>query len=86
MDALVVVVDGYSEFLLCSFLTDDVLLEELFDLNGCGRRGSLSTVLESIVVRNDLIADFHALIANEHRRPGDELAHVALILVAERTA
>src|SRR5262249_43517606 len=40
--------------------------------------------VELVVVGNDVVADFDALVANEDGRSRDELADVVLILVAER--
>jgi hypothetical protein len=84
-DPLVVVVDRDRQLLLGAFLADDVLVEELLDFLRRGQRGAGAAVLETIVVRNDVVADLDALIADEHRRPGDELPDVVLVLVAEGT-
>jgi hypothetical protein len=36
------------------------------------------------LVANDVVAQLDALVADEHRRAGDELAHLVLALAAER--
>ena len=83
LDALVVVVDGDGELLLGPFLADDVLVEELLDfLRGRQRRAG-AAVLEPVVVRDDVVADLDALVADEDGRAGDELPDVVLVLVAE---
>src|SRR5439155_598314 len=42
--------------------------------------------IELVVVGNDVVADLHAFIADEHRGAGNQLADVVLVLVAERAA
>ena len=37
----------------------------------------------AVLVRDDAVAHFHAFIADEDRRPGDQFLHVVLRLVAE---
>ena len=37
------------------------------------------------LLADDVVAQLDALVANEHRRPGDELPHLVLRLAAERT-
>jgi hypothetical protein len=81
-----VIVDGYRELLLGLILSNDVLFQELLDLHRPGQAGSLAAVLETVVVGDDVVADFDTLVADEYGRPGDELAHIALILVAKGTA
>ena len=86
LDALVVVVDGDRQLLLRALLADDVLIEELLDLGRRGERRPHAAVLELVVVRDDVVADLDALVADEDGRARDELADVVLILVAERAA
>ncbi len=83
LQALVMVVDGDRELLLGLFLADDVLVQELLDLDRHRQRRARAAV-ELVVVRDDVVADLDALIADEHRRPRNELADVVLVLVAER--
>ena len=86
-DPLVVVVDRDRELLLGLFLADDVFVEELLDFlrDRQGRPGAAAG-LEPVVVRDDVVADLDALIADEDRRAGNQLADVVLVLVAERAA
>src|SRR5690349_3128524 len=87
LDPLVVVVDGNRELLLRLFLADDVLVEELLDLLRDGQgRARAAARLEAVVVRDDVVADLDAFIADEDGGAGNELADVVLILVAERAA
>ena len=50
---------------------------------GVGQRRAGAAVLEPVVVRDDVVADLDALVADEDRRAGDQLADVVLVLVAE---
>src|SRR5436190_940474 len=87
LDALVVVVDRDRELLLGLFLADDVLVEELLDFLGDGERGAGAAArLEPVVVRDDVVADLDALVADEHGRTRDQLADVVLVFVTERAA
>src|SRR5262249_8944640 len=87
VDPLVVVVDGDGELLLRLLLPDDVLVEELLDLLRRRQRGAgAASGLEAVVVRDDVVADLDAFIADEDGGPGDQLANVVLILVAEGAA
>src|SRR5262245_23368552 len=80
------VVDGDGELPFCPFLPDDVLIKKLLDLGRRRERRTDAAVLESVVVRNDVVADLHALVADEDRRARNQLADVVLIFVAERAA
>src|SRR5688500_10186524 len=88
LDPLVVVVDRDGELLLGLFLADDVFVEELLDVlrHRQRRRPGAPAGFEFVVVRDDVVADLDALVANEDRRARDQLADVILVLVAERTA
>jgi len=86
LDALVVVVDRDGQLLLGALLADDVLVEELLDFLRGGQRRAGAPVLEPVVVGDDVVADFNALVANEDGRTRDELSDVVLILVAEGAA
>ena len=67
-DPLVVVVDGDGELLLGPLLADDVLVEELLDFLRRRQRRAGAAVLEAVVVRDDVVADLDALVADEDRR------------------
>src|SRR6185437_3929971 len=86
LEALVVVVHRHRQDLLRRFLPDHVLVEDLPDLV---RRRQLAAVgarrfTGRAFLADDVIAELDALVADEHRRPGDQLAHLVLALAAER--
>src|SRR5678816_175082 len=85
-DPLVMVVDGNRELFLRPLLTDDVLVEELLDVRRGRQRRTDAAVFEAIVVRDDVVADLDAFIADEYCRARDQLADVVLIFIAERAA
>src|SRR5216683_2611901 len=65
LDALVVVVDSYRQFLLRLFLTDDVLVEETLDLLRFGQVGRGSSGLGlAPVVFEDGVANRNAFITD----------------------
>ena len=86
LDALVVVVDRDRQLLLRQVLADHVLVQELLDLVGDGQRRLVGAALDPAVVRDDVVADVDALVADEDRGARDQLADVVLVLVAERAA
>src|SRR5690606_20029927 len=72
--------------LLGLVLVDDVLVEDGADLGGSGQL--LALLLARLVVdflANDVVAQVHAFVADEHGRTGDQLAHLMLALAAEGT-
>src|SRR5262249_37962563 len=79
-DALVVVVDGDGERLLRARLSDDVAIELGDDFLRCG----VLRTLGGLFLGEDVVAQPDALVADEDPRPGDELAHLASTLAAER--
>src|SRR5665213_1458320 len=83
LQALVVVVDADRQNLLCAFLTDYVLVEDLLDLMGLGKlvARTLGAVLK--LLADDVITQFDAFVANEDRWTGDELANLVLTLAAK---
>src|SRR5262249_19981638 len=83
LDPLVVVVDRDGQLLLGDLLADDVLVEELLDLVRYGQRGLVGAALDPAVIRDDVVADVDALVADEDRGTGDQLADIILVLVAE---
>src|SRR6185369_9593617 len=86
VDALVVVVDRDREDLLRALLPDHVLIEHLLDLGGLRhRRGGRERLLLIALLRNDVVAEVDALVADIDRRPRDQLPNLVLALSAERT-
>src|SRR5467141_586643 len=86
VDALVVVVDRDGEGLLRLLLADHVLVQHVLDL---GRRGDLGDRLRDLallVLRQDLVAEGDAFIADVDRRAGNELPDRVLRLAAEGAA
>jgi len=86
IDALVVIVDGDGEGLLGTVLPDHVLVQHILDF---GRRGDLRDGFGDFalfVLRQNLIAERDALIADIDRRPGDELPDGILGFTAKRAA
>src|SRR5262249_25044995 len=77
--------DGDGQLLLRPFLADHVLVEELLDFLRGGQRRAGAPVLEPVVVRDDVVADLDALVADEDGRARDELPDVVLVLIAEGT-
>ena len=57
-------VNGNGESLLCLVLPDDILVQKALDLARLRKRWSGSYRLSLLIVRNDLIADVYAFIAN----------------------
>src|SRR5881394_4080814 len=86
VDALVVVVDRHGERLLRLLLADHVLVQHVFDLGGDGDLGDRLGDLALLVLRQDLVAEGDALIANVDRRAGNELPDRVLRLAAEGAA
>ena len=79
------VVDGHREDLLGRLLADHVLVEDGLDL--VGLRELVAAALGALVelLADDVVAELDALVADEHGRAGNELAHFVLTLAAERT-
>src|SRR6266576_176953 len=86
IDALVVVIDGYGEGLLGAVLPDYVLVQDVFDFRRRGDLGDGFRDLALFVLRQDLIAERNALIADVDRRSGDEFPDRILGFAAERAA
>jgi hypothetical protein len=65
-------------------LADHIIVEHLADF---GRSRDAVASLDQRGLRffaDDVVAQFDAFIADEHRRPGDELPHLVLRFPAER--
>src|SRR6185503_15987929 len=86
IDALVVIVDGNGEGLLGALLPDHILVQHVLDFlwRGDLRDGFRDFAL--FVLRQNLVTQRDALVANVHGRAGDELPDRILGLAAERTA
>src|SRR6202035_2234674 len=85
VEPLVVVVDRDREDLLGVILADHIIVKDFAYLlrgrNPVARLDQRGLVL----LADDVHAQLDALVADEHRRSGDELAHLVLALTAERT-
>src|SRR5438093_6247195 len=67
-------------------LPDQVLIEDGFDLGGNGQVGARCLRVGAFgghLVTDDVVAKLDALVADEHRRAGDELLHLVLALAAK---
>src|SRR5262249_17069400 len=84
VETLVVIVDRDREHLLGVILADDVVVKNfayfLWGRNAVARLHQRGLVL----LADDVHAQFDALVADEHGRTSDELAHLVLALAAER--
>src|SRR6266511_1020170 len=86
VDALVVVVDRDGQGLLGLLLADHVLVQHVLDLRRRRDLGDRLGDLPLLVLRQDLVAEGDALVADVDRRPGDELPDRVLRLAAEGAA
>src|SRR5438132_6465371 len=84
LQALVVVVHRDRKDLLGEFLPDHVLVQDSADFPG--RRqvgfGGLAALVRGAFLADEVVAQLDALVADEHRRPGDQLPHLVLALAA----
>ena len=78
------VVNGDGESLLGLFLSDDVLVEERLDLDRLGQPDAPFLLLGLTLLGDDVQTDIDTLVADVHRRSGDQLPDVSLALVAKR--
>src|SRR5690606_11215266 len=62
-----------------------VLVQDLEDLLGLGQRAASALGLLLELLADDVVAQFNALIADEHAGARDQLAHLMLALSTERT-
>ncbi len=86
VDPLVMIVDRDRERPLGPLLPDHVLVEDVLDLRGRGNLGDAIRNLALLVLRQDLIAERDALIADVDRWPGNELPDGVLRFAAEGAA
>ena len=84
VDPFIVVIDGHGQDLLGPFLADDVFVDLLLD-GGRLRDGQpdVSGFVFFVLLGDDVVAQFDALIADVNPGAGDELLHLALALAAE---
>jgi hypothetical protein len=71
LQSLVVVVYGHRQHALGALLSDDVFIQDFLDFLGLRQfvAGALGALLEFFA--DDVVAQLHALVANEYRRAGD---------------
>ena len=82
-DALVVIVNRHREDLLRTILADYILVQDALDLLRLGKlRGDLVLLLLP-VLRDDVVAEVNAFIANVDRRACDQLPNLFPTLSAE---
>src|SRR5881396_3288396 len=86
VDALVVIVNGNGERLLGTVLPDHVLVQHILDFRGRGDLRDGFGDFALFVLRQNLIAERDALIANVDRRPGNEFPDGILGFTAKRAA
>ena len=79
------IVNGDREHLLGMTLADHVIVQNLPDFLGC--RDTVTRLHQRgfVFLTDNVHAQFNAFIADEHRRPCDELTHFVLALAAKRT-
>jgi len=83
LDAAVMVIHRYRKFSLGRLLADHILVEMALDFVRFGQDLLARLGLMHAVFRNDIEADLDALVADVHRRSGDQLAHLVLALATE---
>src|SRR5713101_6320121 len=79
------VVDCNRQYLFCQFLTNDVLVQNLTNFVRCRKLVLIGAggVGGGAFFPNDVVTKLDALIADEHRWPGNELPHLVLAFAAE---
>jgi hypothetical protein len=84
IEPLVMIVDGDGEDALRVILTDHIIVKDCADLHR--RRHAIARLDEAgfVLLADNVHAEFDAFIADEHGRPGNELADLMLALPAER--
>src|SRR5215468_6917848 len=86
LEPLVEVLDRHREDLLRLLLADHVLVQDLADLlrGGQIRLGGPTALVGRALLADDVVTELDALVADEHRRPSDQLPELVLALTAER--
>jgi hypothetical protein len=69
---------------LAALLADHVLVENGVDLSRHGQLVLATPARSPALLADDVVAEVDALVADEDRRAGDQLAHLVLALAAER--
>ena len=77
------VVNRHSELLFRLILTDDVLVEETFDLRGLRQMYVFRRRLVILIFVDDVLANTNTLVTDEDSRPCYELPDVILAFVTE---
>src|SRR5690606_24444810 len=84
VEALVVVVNRYSQNLFRPFLTNDVLVQNRADFLGRWQFMSITLGLGFLhLLTDDVVAQVDALVADENRGAGNQFAHFVLAFAAE---
>ena len=84
LQPLVVIVHGDREHTLGALLADHIIAENIANLLRRGHATFLATDERTLgLLADDVVAQFHAFIADEHGWAGDELANLMLGLPAE---
>src|SRR5262249_41877168 len=84
VEPLVMIVHRHREHLLGVILTDHVIVENLAYLFGGWNAIARLHQRGLVLLADDVHAQFDALVTDKYGRAGDELAHLVLVLAAER--
>ena len=86
LDTLVMIVNGHREDFFRPFLADYILVQNIFDSSGLGNLRGPRRPFPFIFLGNDVIAEFHAFIADINRRTGNEFLDFVLAFSAKGTS
>ena len=79
------VVDGYGQNALGFLLPDNVLVQDFIDFCRYGKLGIIALRGRLLYFfPNDVVTEIYALVTDEHRRPGNQLANLVLAFAAKR--
>ncbi|GMV90596.1 MAG: hypothetical protein AMXMBFR82_03740 [Candidatus Hydrogenedentota bacterium] len=84
-DTLVMIVDRDGENPFGPLLTDDILVEEVFDFGGFWYAETFRNPFASSVLGDNFAAEADTLVAYVYVWPGDQFADLIVALAAERT-